>query len=572
MTNKAKLFCWAMAVALCLPSMLFAVDTFYTGTGGDWDVPANWSTGAVPGPDDNSFLGDFGFAFGPQVVDLASTPSSPIVGDMRIGVGPLGDATLNQTGGDLSTAEFKWNFIGADGVNGAGAVGTYNLSGGSFAADIGVMGVIDTFEAFSGPGELHLGVGSDGSGLPGENVGTLNVSGDASFTANRMYVGSNDGNTGVVNQSSGTVYVDDWLSIGRNIEASGTYNLSGDGSLTVSNDFLSVGENGGASGTMNVSGSASIDAQNMAVGRFGGGATGHLKIEGSGATINVNNVFDVAIDDSNNQAFDGVFVKNDITGTVEFVSDSGGVSPINAAGDVHLNDGVEETACMMLAGCGSGNLVVDLETNPVATADVKLIDVGGTLFGTFAGLAEGATVPGSGGRTITYTGGDGNDVYLLGESSGVDGDFNNDELWNCDDINALTAAIAAGSTDLSFDMNDDGVIDIDDVTEAGVGWLAVGGANNPDDTGGNPFLPGDINIDGTVDGGDFLTWNTNKFQSLDAWCLGDLTASGIVDGGDFLIWNTFKFQSSDGVQAIPEPSGLALVVSMLGCLAFRRRR
>ena len=42
-----------------------------------------------------------------------------------------------------------------------------------------------------------------------------------------------------------------------------------------------------------------------------------------------------------------------------------------------------------------------------------LIDVGGTLSGAFAGLPEGAVVPGSGGRTITYTYGDGNNVALV---------------------------------------------------------------------------------------------------------------------------------------------------------------
>lgn len=155
----------------------------------------------------------------------------------------------------------------------------------------------------------------------------------------------------------------------------------------------------------------------------------------------------------------------------------------------------------------------------------------------------------------------------------VDGDFNGDTLWNCADIDALTAAIAAGSTDLSFDMNADGSLTLADITDPGLGWLAVGGANNPAQTsGGNPFLSGDANLDGSVDGGDFLTWNNNKFSALDAWCGGDFDATGFVDGGDFLIWNTFKFQSSDGVSAVPEPAGL--VGWFLACfgLAWTRRR
>ena len=137
------------------------------------------------------------------------------------------------------------------------------------------------------------------------------------------------------------------------------------------------------------------------------------------------------------------------------------------------------------------------------------------------------------------------------EPSGeVNGDFNNDQLWNCDDINALSAAIAAGSTDLSFDMNGDGMITLADITDAGsvpgpgAGWLAVGGAQNPAQTGGNAFLNGDANLSGGVDGGDFGIWNANKFSTTSSWCLGDFNASGGVDGGDFGIWNTNKFQSS----------------------------
>ena len=91
-------------------------------------------------------------------------------------------------------------------------------------------------------------------------------------------------------------------------------------------------------------------------------------------------------------------------------------------------------------------------------------------------------------------------------------------LWDCADINALVAAVAASSTDLSFDMNGDGVINADEITDRGSGWLAVGGAHNPIDTGGNPFLVGDATLDGVVDGLDFIEWNNNKFTAVAEWC------------------------------------------------------
>ena len=113
------------------------------------------------------------------------------------------------------------------------------------------------------------------------------------------------------------------------------------------------------------------------------------------------------------------------------------------------------------------------------------------------------------------------------------------------DIDALTAEIASGANSAAFDMNGDGVVTLADITEANVGWLAVGGAQNPADTGGNPFLSGDANLDGVVDVSDFNTWNGNKFTSVAAWSLGDFNADGSIDTSDFNIWNANKFSSSN---------------------------
>ena len=144
------------------------------------------------------------------------------------------------------------------------------------------------------------------------------------------------------------------------------------------------------------------------------------------------------------------------------------------------------------------------------------------------------------------------------------GDFNDDGSWDCADADALVAAIASGSTDTQFDMNGDGFITLADITDENDGWLAVGGANNPGDTGGNPFLVGDANLDGGVDGQDFLVWNDNKFTMTSAWCGGDFNADGNVDGADFLLWNDNKFMSSDNISAVPEP-GTAMLWILAAC-------
>ncbi|MEM8678837.1 MAG: chondroitinase-B domain-containing protein [Planctomycetota bacterium] len=148
-------------------------------------------------------------------------------------------------------------------------------------------------------------------------------------------------------------------------------------------------------------------------------------------------------------------------------------------------------------------------------------------------------------------------------SPAPDADFNNDGFMDCLDVDALVAEIAAGGNTLDFDLTGDGVIDQEDLTQ----WLADAGAANLNSQ--NSYLLGDANLDGTVDGQDFIAWNNHKFQSQAAWCAGDFNADGVVDGLDFVTWNSNKFQSADHA-VVPEPTA---AVWMLGwvCLCLRGR-
>ena len=121
----------------------------------------------------------------------------------------------------------------------------------------------------------------------------------------------------------------------------------------------------------------------------------------------------------------------------------------------------------------------------------------------------------------------------------MDADFNDDGLYDVADIDLLVAAIAAGSDPIDFDLTGDGLVDLADRDA----WLAAAGAINL--PSGNPYLLGDANLDGSVDGSDFGVWNAHKFNSPAAWSHGDFNADGIVDGLDFIEWNMNKFQSSD---------------------------
>ncbi len=145
------------------------------------------------------------------------------------------------------------------------------------------------------------------------------------------------------------------------------------------------------------------------------------------------------------------------------------------------------------------------------------------------------------------------------------GDFNLDGNFTCADVDALTAQIAAGITLPSLDMNGDGLANNADLTL----WLLRAGAINL--PSGNPYLPGDANLDGVVDGSDFLAWNSHKFTPTTGWCAGNFNADSVVDGSDFLIWNSHKFLSSDQSQvAVPEPTGCILILlSLIGGRRFR---
>jgi hypothetical protein len=156
-------------------------------------------------------------------------------------------------------------------------------------------------------------------------------------------------------------------------------------------------------------------------------------------------------------------------------------------------------------------------------------------------------------------------------SSGFDyrrqpGDFDGNGGYDCSDIDALVGVVAAGTYDAQFDLTGDGLVDDADLTT----WLVVAGSQNL--ASGNPYLPGDANLDGVVDGNDFIAWNEHKFTEVAAWCSGDFTADGVVDGADFIVWNENKFTSSDAVIAVPEPAALVLSVVAFVLLGLARVR
>lgn len=129
------------------------------------------------------------------------------------------------------------------------------------------------------------------------------------------------------------------------------------------------------------------------------------------------------------------------------------------------------------------------------------------------------------------------------------GDFDENGSYGLSDIDALVGEIAAASDDPAFDLSGDGAVDVSDL-EA---WRMVAGeANLPSQ---QPYLVGDANLDGGVDGSDFNLWNAAKFSTTPRWSAGDFNADGVVDGSDFNLWNANKFLAADHLTGlVPEPS------------------
>ncbi len=140
------------------------------------------------------------------------------------------------------------------------------------------------------------------------------------------------------------------------------------------------------------------------------------------------------------------------------------------------------------------------------------------------------------------------------------GDFDGDGDIDADDIDALGAAIQAGSTDTEFDMDGDGDVDADDFTFHVTTLVdtALGEGT------GTAF--GDFNLDGVVGILD-LGLLGDGYNAAGGWASGDANGDGsigILDLG--LLGDNYGYDGS----AIPEPATMSLLG--LGAVAILRRR
>ena len=207
----------------------------------------------------------------------------------QILIGSNGTASGTMTGGVLRTGSLGGsNFaVGVSGGTGSftqsggltdvgsqanvvigwtpGSVGTYTLTGGTFAANGNY-----TFVGYQGTGTVNVNGGSFSGYITNlgnsGGAGTLNVNG-GSFATQSLSVGGNSSAAGTLNLSGGSFSV----ASGFTVDAGGTVNINSGGSMS-----------GGASGNVTI--------QNGGLVKFNGG-TGNASMNlfmGSGGTVDVN--------------------------------------------------------------------------------------------------------------------------------------------------------------------------------------------------------------------------------------------------------------------------------------------
>ena len=135
--------------------------------------------------------------------------------------------------------------------------------------------------------------------------------------------------------------------------------------------------------------------------------------------------------------------------------------------------------------------------------------------------------------------------------------LNGDHVFNVEDVDDLTQRL--GSTDLAFDLDDDGLVTL---TDHGILIQDVLGTT-----------AGDANLDGKVDFGDFLTLSNQFGESQAGWSDGDFDADGEVQFSDFLLLSS-NFQTTGSARSVPEPTGTILLTcgGLVCLLTWRTKR
>jgi hypothetical protein len=155
-------------------------------------------------------------------------------------------------------------------------------------------------------------------------------------------------------------------------------------------------------------------------------------------------------------------------------------------------------------------------------------------------------------------------AFRVPEVTGLVGDFNSDGVLDAADIDDLTQQSASGANDANYDLTSDGSVDLADVNE----WISAPSIFNS--------WIGDANLDKEFNSSDLVAvLAAGAYESdVDAvWSTGDFNGDGRANTGDLvaaLAGGGYETGPRTGVAAVPEPSGLLIVLGGLGMLAHTR--
>lgn len=393
--SQFRILLAAGAISLTAAPAAMAVNFNWNGGTGDWSDGSQWTPGGPPGG------GGGNHAFiSAGVANITSNTNAMQDTFVR------GTGTVNQTAGTHSNA--SWHFIGDQ----AGSNATYRISGGTSQTNRWYLGSNGGTGTLNVSGGTVVGTGSDGGNVAlrmGDGNGSkgfLNVTGGISNFNGEAWVGEGAGGSAEVNHSSGVVNVSNWLAVGRN-GATGVYKLSGDavlnktgtnhvilgsiggkgtldqtgGTMNVNNDFR-LGENAGGEGTVNLS-AGTINVTGWTIIGWTGTGKGVVNVSGTG-TLNSGYV---EVGGGAGGSGDGTLNMNGGTVWADRISKAGGTAQVN------FNGGTFK------AKADNGDFITGFSaTNTEIQAGGLKVDTNGF------NLATGVALDGAGGLTKQGTG------------------------------------------------------------------------------------------------------------------------------------------------------------------------
>jgi autotransporter-associated beta strand protein/T5SS/PEP-CTERM-associated repeat protein len=273
------------AIILSLSISVASATDWIGTTSTDWNTGSNWTDGAVP-TGQNAIINNITGAIATISADLSVTPNDI---DVRNG------SRLDHLAGTAGTNGGAWMFVGQD-----QSAGTYNLANTSSPAG-GITGFAQGAGSLNATGNLLVGafdanrtgtvrVNTNGTlavsnelfiGDGTNSVGTFLLESATMTVNNKIFVGNNQGiGTLIMSGGSLTKTGGDETFVGRDNGGTGTITQTG-GSVTL-NHNLYLGQNSGSNGTYNISGNALLNiGRDFAVGRESGTGTLHM----TGGTI-----------------------------------------------------------------------------------------------------------------------------------------------------------------------------------------------------------------------------------------------------------------------------------------------